>query len=144
MLRQAFHCLPAGPTLSLPGGDSGAVERIIERERRLAAFKPSEIRCLHVLRTEVLALQDGYLLTSEASRKKLKDPNRPDWGFQHDGWSVWKMPEPGAPDANPDDKVAKKSQGLWRWKADVGVEGGRVETIAMCPQDNLVAVGRRR
>ncbi|RXK34984.1 hypothetical protein M231_07767 [Tremella mesenterica] len=147
VLRKLYHSLPdiPPPPAGLPKQNhkpGPTLQRIIQREKNLAALTPTDIRCLHVPRGLVQQMEDGYMLMSESFAKKRRDDYPPEAPpeYEIDGWSVWKLP---GEEEVISDGVAKKHQGMWRWRTEVGLEGGRVECLAFCPQDNVVVVARR-
>jgi hypothetical protein len=67
------------------------------------------------------------MLMSESYTKKNVDDNELWRGKMADGWSVWEL---------PDADQAEEGE-MRNWKFDFGEE---VKCMAMCPEDNVVAI----
>ncbi|ODN80589.1 hypothetical protein L202_02781 [Cryptococcus amylolentus CBS 6039] len=136
--RRAYHSLASNIFLSTPGRPSNSADEIatlLERERRLKCLRPSEIRCLHIPKGDVIGVKDNYMLVSECVNQMAIDPNDPDQENYWDGWSIWRMRDTTSFDG--ESRGAKKLQGMWRWKFNFG---GIIDATDMCVEDNVIAV----
>ncbi|KAK8864619.1 hypothetical protein IAR55_001869 [Kwoniella newhampshirensis] len=133
--RKAFHALPDWPTTS--SNAAKALRTLITHEERLDSLQPSEIRCLHEPHTKVTDTQDGYLLLAEEITKQTPPTNDMPPENAPDGWSVVKMDAEKGWDGK--EMGGKLVQGLWKWTTHLKES---YESIAMCPEDNILAISR--
>ncbi|OCF39294.1 hypothetical protein I317_06919 [Kwoniella heveanensis CBS 569] len=121
---------------------SEKLARLLEREERLDTLNPSPIRCIHVPDATVHEVKDGYILASESIRKTpiIVPQDGPKPSYKLDGFNVWKHGTSEGSDQKGSEegkRAAFRLQGVCGCRTDIGFD---YDAVAMCPEDNVIAV----
>lgn len=136
--RRSYHSVSPHTQTSASRRITNSAEELgllIEQEKRLSNFCPSEIRCLHFPNAEIAQVQQNHILVTECINREIVFPNAPDSNYLWDGWSVWRIRN--AYEFDGESRGGKKVQGVWKWKMNFGAP---IDSATMCVEDNVVAV----
>lgn len=138
-LRNALH--KTNPKDARPGVPLGVeLAALIDKEKNLHHLTPRQIRCLHVPHGEVLAVQDGYMLMAESTKRFPQHRGGGKTRYHRDSWSLWKLPSREEENqGQAPENGAKRAHGMWRWS---GVMDKPLHAIGMCLEDDVLVVAQ--